>query len=718
MGLAPAAGAVAWLAAGAIGFAIGGPVSGPVCGFIALGAALALARRRTVPTSVGLIAGLALAACLLHLPAQPGSVLGSMPPVVMGALLVGLGVIHAKGRGARILRLSCLGLGALVVVAGALGARQVWVARDAFTLGIHSSQNGINEVRGNNPSAAVASFERSGRAFSRARDLLSSGLAIPGRWVPLLGIQMHALSDAGAAGGDLASAGARVVAANNLDGLRLVDGEMPMAAIEGMAPSLERATHALEQSLDRIAAIRSPWLLTPIDKRLDQAVDKVERAQTEAEHALVAAKLLPPMLGSDGPRRYFLALVTPGEARGSGGLIGNYAIITVDGKRMDMPIQGRDGDLQTATPEESRTLTQPADFIAHYGRFEPAQTWANVTMSPDFPTTTQLVAQLYPQSGGEPIDGVISLDPIGLSALLKVIGPVTVPEWPEPITADNVVRVLLIDQYVRYEDLDERRKLLEEVTKEAFDRFSNAKFTSPKALIDAMAPAVAGRHLMVGSLHQKEMAGLEKLGLAGRMPPVDGDALTVVTQNGSGNKIDYFLHRDIDYRAKIDPATGAIAATLEVTLRNDAPSSGLPDYIIGNPFEPPLPMGTSSLYVSVYTPWTLVEGKVAGEKQVFDVNEELGRYAYSRFIQIPPGSAVTFTLELQGKGDFASRYNLDIFHTTQVNPDRVTASVDLPPGWVAAPRTGGKMLRPGVTETTDADGGVTLRWTQRPLSGE
>lgn len=709
VGLAPVAGPVAWLVAGVIGFVAGdGPTSllGLAVAVIAL---VQLARRlpRT-PWPVGAVVGGVLAGVALHLPTSVGSNAGALPA---GLLVLTIGVVggfRLSGRSGRAVRIGAGVVALAVVVATGLGVRQILAARRAFSAGIAASQNGVDLVRANKGDDAVRAFERSGAQFLHARELLQAPLGVPAHWVPGLGIQFRALTDAGQTGNELARSGARIVAANNLEGLRLVDGELPMAAIEGLAPSLQEATRALDAGLARMSAIRSPWLLGAIDRRLDDAVEKVTTARAESEQALVAARVLPPLLGADGTRRYFLGLVTPAEARGTGGLIGNYAEITADGRTLDMPVQGRDSDLQTATPEGARHLSGPADFLAHYGRFQPAQTWANITMSPDFPTTAGLVAQLYPQSGGRPIDGVIILDPIGLSALLKVIGPVTVAEWPEPITSENVAQILFIDQYVRFPDIDERRELLDEVTKAAFDQFSNAAFSSPKALIDVMAPAVAGRHLMVGSIHPAEMADLERLGLAAKMPAVRGDALTVVTQNGTGNKIDSFLHRDIRYDAKVDPASGAITATATVSLRNDAPAEGLPRYIIGNSYDPPLPNGTSMLYVSVYTPWNLTDARVEGVKQVFDVNQELGRNVYSRFIQVPPGATVTFQVDLAGTGSFASGYHLDVFHTTQVNPDRVTANVVFPPGWVATPRTGGGHLMPGVPVETDTDAVLDL----------
>ena len=52
---------------------------------------------------------------------------------------------------------------------------------------------------------------------------------------------------------------------------------------------------------------------------------------------------LPSFLGADGPRRYVFGASNPAELRGTGGLIGAYAILTIDHGRLSFsdfrPIQ-------------------------------------------------------------------------------------------------------------------------------------------------------------------------------------------------------------------------------------------------------------------------------------------------------------------------------------------------------------------------------------------
>ncbi len=73
-------------------------------------------------------------------------------------------------------------------------------------------------------------------------------------------------------------------------------------------------------------------------------------------------------------------------------------------------------------------LDGPDDYVARYGRFgagvdgEPVAIdfWSNVTMSPDFPSVTEVIAQLYPASGGSEIDGAIALDVESIARFLEL----------------------------------------------------------------------------------------------------------------------------------------------------------------------------------------------------------------------------------------------------------------------------------------------------------
>jgi hypothetical protein len=285
----------------------------------------------------------------------------------------------------------------------------------------------------------------------------------------------------------------------------------------------------------------------------------------------------------------------------------------------------------------------------------------------------KVIGGLYPQSGGEPIGGVIAIDPAGVAALLRLTGPLVVPGWPDPISGDNAEHILLYDQYVRLQNTAERIDFLGTTAKLVWERLAAGELPPPKAIVRALGPAVVAKHLQITSLDPSEDRVLARAGVNGRVLPVDGDALAVITQNACGNKIDWFLQRDVNYRATVD-ATGQLDARLTVTLRSNAPPSGLPGYLIGNPFKPAVPSGTNRLYLSVYTPLTLRDARVDGAPATLGSERELGRAVYSTYVDIPPQGAVTVELHLAGVMAASAPYKLGLHAQPLVNPDRVVAT--------------------------------------------
>ena len=45
---------------------------------------------------------------------------------------------------------------------------------------------------------------------------------------------------------------------------------------------------------------------------------------------------------------------------------------------------------------------------------------------------------------------VVQIDPVAMAAILRVTGPVSIPAWPEPITAANISEVAQNTVYFRY----------------------------------------------------------------------------------------------------------------------------------------------------------------------------------------------------------------------------------------------------------------------------
>lgn len=528
-----------------------------------------------------------------------------------------------------------------------------------------------------------ASLVLASGAFAQARDRLSGWPARLADAVPGVAQNAEALRTLSEAGHEVATAFAVLTAATS--DLDMAAGRVDLRALEKAGREVGQARLAALDATRDLRAVRSRSLLPPI---ADAAQGLRERL-TDGESTLAmlerALDHLPGMLGGDGPRRYLLALQTPAELRAAGGIIGAFGVLEVDQGRLGLTRTGTAGHLNDEGDPNARTVEGAEQFTRRYGRFLPLRYWQNLTMTPDWPTVGLVAKQLFPQSGGQPIDGVIGLDPSALAALLSAAGPIVVPPWPVPLSGENARRVLLYEQYLHFPN-PERREFLGDVTAAVFSRLTGQGVPLP-ALAASLAPVLRTRNVQIWAADPGEQLLLEELTAAGAFPSgIEGsDLLAVVNQNSSANKIDWFLHRKTSYDFSFDPMLGRVDARLRIELRNDAPSTGLPHYVIGSDAPPGsrTAPGENRTLTSVYTPLRLESAALEGHPLEMEQDQEFGQHVYSAFVTVPPGGTRTLELRLSGPLDqFGSVYRLLLRSQVLPNPELVTVRARFANGWV------------------------------------
>ena len=625
------------------------------------------------------VAAVVAGCCALGL-IQPGAMLptgASAAASASGAVLVLLclgGYRQAPGHVRRPIRIAVLGACAAFGVAGALSAVALVQARPSLQAGVASATRGVSQARQLESPAAIESMDAAAVAFDRAKVRIRSPLGQAGTVVPLLGQQVRAVEVASVRGGELGRAAAELGGALDQTSLRIVGGRIPVEKLVEAEPKAAQTAATIASARLDLARQRSPWLLPPIARRISRVEAELVPAGRQADLAAALLEEVPPLLGSKGPRRYFLAVQTPSELRGSGGFMGTFVEILADDGRLTLGRTGRPSDLDRVRSTPERTLDAPADFLARYGQFDVARTWENVNISPHFPADAQVIRSLYPQSGGQAIDAVAAIDPFAIQALLGVVGPVQVPGAPAPLTGENAAEVLLFEQYRVFGDgpQDERRDFLAGAMQGLNQQILTGEY-SLRNLVTALGPMVEQKHLLLSAGTAAEEPAFIRLGLTGAMAPQQGDSLAVVLQNRGSSKIDWFLRRTVDYAATVDLRSGALTARATVQLTNQAPAAGLPAYQIGNSVG--LPLGSSRLYVSIYSPLIRQGATIDGGPLVVESQTEQDRGVYSAFVDVPPGGTRTLVLDLSGAVRPDRPYRLDLHRQPSVAPDAVSVTL-------------------------------------------
>ena len=265
----------------------------------------------------------------------------------------------------------------------------------------------------------------------------------------------------------------------------------------------------------------------------------------------------PALAGVEGPKKYLVAFQNSAEARGTGGLIGAFAIIEFD--------RGKFAVLKTGSNAILKSLNEipipmPAEYTTLY-RSDPA-IWLNSNLSPHFPYGAQIWMELWRLQSGEKLDGVIAIDPTAISYLLKSTGPITLASGEE-ITAQNVVQKTLKDAYKRYEkDNNARKQYLVDIMNATFARFTSMQF-SKLSFAKQVVPVLLQNRLLIYSSDATIQDALSLTKLGGTMNLGPNNEYRAVILNIDASKLDYYLDREI----AVKTTKCGVNATTEVSIK-------------------------------------------------------------------------------------------------------------------------------------------------------
>lgn len=618
---------------------------------------------------------------LLRGPAFEPVWLAALIGIVALAPLVWSGRRMARGRERRAGTRLAFGIVVLVGIFTIGASVAALDARADLQSGADGAIAGVDALRSGQTPAASNAFEASAADFTRASSSVTGPLSWGGRYLPIVGQHVAALREVASAGNDLATSAGVTASTADYRSLTAEGGRVDLVKVRALQGPVSASAQTISSALATVAAVRSPWLLRPVTSELDRFDARLADIGEQTELASAALAVAPDILGGNGPRRYFLAFSTPAESRDGGGFIGAYGLLAADTGQLDLLESGTLGLLNRDGPYR---FDPPPDWDLRYGSNLVERFLGNLGASPDWPTGTNVAGQLFPQTpGGERVDGALYADPRAMAGLLRLTGPVAVAGLDVILDADNAEEFLLREQYVRFDgDNRQRRELLGDVARATFDALTSRPLPGIEDLTKVLGPLVEGGHLRLSVFDDTSEAFLDRIGLSGVWAPRPGaDLLSVRSANTLSNKIDAYLYRDIDVATTVDPGRGTVQSSVKVRLRNDAPSSGLPDYVIGN--NNGLPPGTNRTMVTVHSPHRLESVTLDGQPTPVQTQREFGQPVYSVVVDLPAGATRTLEYRLAGAAPQDGPYHLQILAQAMANPDQMSVRI----GTETAPRT-------------------------------
>ena len=333
------------------------------------------------------------------------------------------------------------------------------------------------------------------------------------------------------------------------------------------SPNADVDTNGVLSSLSRLF-----WVMNaPVTGKILTAWDLNFGSIDSEIKAVVAHTFI--LGGSKRPAKYLVAFQNSAEARGVGGLLGAYALLVVDKGTVRIERTGSNSSLRTYN---QIPISMPKEFLNLYGT-NPAD-WRNSNLSPHFPYAAKIWLGLWEKQFNEKLDGVITMDPVAISYLLKATGPITLEDG-EQITSANVVKKTLVDAYQEFDSSKlERKPYLVEILNATAKRIEERKFSSFQ-LAHGIQRSILENRLLIYSRKSKVEKDLSSTLLGGSLDFNAQNQFRAVVQNIDGSKLDYYLKRSVQVTStQCSPARKTqVTVSITNTVRN---VTSLPAYVL------------------------------------------------------------------------------------------------------------------------------------------
>ena len=354
------------------------------------------------------------------------------------------------------------------------------------------------------------------------------------------------------------------------------DGRIDVSIVEEAVPALQQAQPGIDRAVATLqGAPDGRWVPAPMRRAADEYLEQLTGLQSALSTALTFGEIGGTLLGEDDPQRYFVAILSPNEARGTGGFLGNYAIISAQDGKVSINRVGSNTDL----PNLKRLpASLDAQYRKRYGDVPLLR--GTMNMSPHLPDTAAVWLKSWRQRTGERLDGVIAVDAIALSDMVAASGErIPLPDGGS-IGGTELARFATQGIYEKFPRADqdaERNAYQVAVLTSALE--SIVRPPRPEAMARAIGDALSSHRMVVWSGDSSVEDRLLDAGVGGTLSTPDGPHVKPVVLSTSNSKLDAYLERSVLYEVGRCDGT---PSRLTFTLKNAIPfGQRPPEYMVG-----------------------------------------------------------------------------------------------------------------------------------------
>ena len=431
------------------------------------------------------------------------------------------------------------------------------------------------------------------------------------------------------------------------------------------------------KSIDKVSAAQSSKLVAditksfrvlnlPAIKQLTQ-IAGLDFTPIQSEISTLA-EISPFLLGGERSMRYLVAIQNSAEARGTGGILGAYAIVEFNKGSLKVIETGSNEPLYGSSLEKI-PIDVPNEYKRLYG--ENPAILQNSNLSPHFPYGAEIWLALWEKKFDQTLDGVIAIDPTALSYILRSTGPITLNSG-EKITSDNLVSDTLKDAYKRFEkDNKARKQYLVDIMNATVKHLNSGDYSKIK-MAKAIRDGIVANRILFYSTDKRAQSNLSEVRLGGYMGLKSNNEFRTVIQNIDAGKLDYYLDRDVTIESKTCENDRQTQVRIRVTNTLKS-ATGLSSYVLtradkGEPAS--LIAGSHRFKVFIYGPTNAKLVSVWRENQKAELggaSVERKRPIYVADVDLAPGASEELRANFSGGVGNISFVDQPLVMETKIN---------------------------------------------------
>jgi len=330
--------------------------------------------------------------------------------------------------------------------------------------------------------------------------------------------------------------------------------------------SLDQAKEAINSLKQLILKLRVLKLEGTLPQSMATTLAQYEQ---EMDLFLAVSDTIPDLAGFTQKKTYLVLFQNSFELRPGGGFIGSYGLATLDhGKLVTFSIH----DVYDADGKLKGHLEPPFGLRRYLG----ASHWflRDSNYAVDFRTNAAQAASFLDLETGEKVDGVIGIDTMFLQSLLRVTGPILLPDYKTTVNAENVFTTFEhASQDNFFPGSTQKRDFLSSVNTALRDRLQKGDLPLT-VLANELTKALFEKHLqiVVNNTTTQKLLTVNKLsGSIQDTRRKEGntilDTFGLSESNVGQNKSNYYLTRSIDHAVRVG-VKGEVEESVKITYTN------------------------------------------------------------------------------------------------------------------------------------------------------